>query len=354
MRIKLGNMTSRLRYLAAAAALAVGGLGVQATGAEAATFKVANPYAYGLGDDQIAIRTLNAFGDSFTAYSRRPFDNWAELLADTPNTKGADEVLNLAGFPKSGASAGKYGRINNNFISQVNLWLGTEPRVAKNDLTVVYLGNNDILNNNDPTGADLSDPSNPTNAERTYTAQLKRIEGVVAGTGGSRILLVMSHNLGRSPLFKKAGAKTMRQRTVVWNKFVARTAQNFSKTYGNLIAVDLYTTFERVYTDPGAFCFSNVTDPLPSGGDPDKYLYDTEAAGGQIHFGAHGQELIEQVIQYYLTRGWDWANTYKTPSTAKQKLNAALDAGNVFTPEQCQATGLVASARAHTLLAATP
>jgi hypothetical protein len=145
----------------------------------------------------------------------------------------------------------------------------------------------------------------------------------------------MGHNWGRSPAYKTKGAQTMRKRTIVWDDFVARTAQSFSSSYGNIVAVDLFTAFERVYQNPGAFCFSNVTDPLPKGGNPDKYLYDYETGGGLFHFGARGQDLIKQVIQYYLTRGWDWSNTYKSPSTAKQKLTADLDAGKVFT-SPCQ------------------
>ncbi len=36
------------------------------------------------------------------------------------------------------------------------------------------------------------------------------------------------------------------------------------------------------------------------------------------------------MVQYYLTRGWDWSNTYKDPMTARQRLVAALEAGQVF------------------------
>lgn len=335
----LGSPANGLKHLAAAAAVVAGSLAVQASVAGAATFRVPNPYAYGLADDQIAVGTLNLFGDSFTALDRRPFPNWAEQLAQTPNTNGDDEVLRLAGFPKSGATAGKYKGSGNNFTSQVNQWLGTSPKFASNDLTAVYLGYNDIDGGTNANGSDLA------NAKSNYTAQLKRIVGAGANGGSRRILLIMPHNWGRSPFYQKTGAQTMRKRTIVWDNFVAKTAQNFSNNYGNIVAVDLFTAFERVYDDPRAFCFTNVTDPLPKGGDPDKYLYDYQAAGGQFHFGARGQALIKQVVQYYLTRGWDWSNTYKTPTTAKQKLNADLDAGQVFTTP-CQTASRAPSAQA--------
>ena len=68
----------------------------------------------------------------------------------------------------------------------------------------------------------------------------------------------------------------------------------------------------------------------PPNGDPSKYLYDNDP----YHFAERGQMLIRQVVQYYLTRGWDWANAYKDPATARQKLVADLVAGNVF-PVKC-------------------
>jgi hypothetical protein len=141
----------------------------------------------------------------------------------------------------------------------------------------------------------------------------------------------------------------MRLRTVVWDNFVAKTASSFSATYGgNIIAVDLFTTFEQVFNHPDDFCFQNVTDTAPSTAAWQKYLFDvpgSNGTGGEFHFGPRGQNLIEQVMQYYLTRGWDWANTTKDPAAAKSKLNADLAAGKVFSVSCKQVTG-AASAQA--------
>ena len=63
-----------------------------------------------------------------------------------------------------------------------------------------------------------------------------------------------------------------------------------------------------------------------------KYLYDLN---DDIHFGHRGQSLIRQVVQYYLTRGWDWSNTEKDPATARQKLVADLADGKVFGGISC-------------------
>src|SRR5690606_15569247 len=117
----------------------------------------------------------------------------------------------------------------------------------------------------------------------------------------------------------------MRQRTQVWNKFVADLARQSS--YARLVAVDLLTSFECVFKQPTEFGFANVTKPRPKAADPAKYLYDLN---DDLHFGERGQALFRQVIQYYLTRGWDWSNTVKDPASARKNLIRDLRAGKVF------------------------
>ena len=105
-----------------------------------------------------------------------------------------------------------------------------------------------------------------------------------------------------------------------------------SSSYTRLVALDLFTAMECVFNQPGDFGFTNVTQQRPQGGDPAKYLFDLN---DDIHFGQRGQILIRQVVQYYLTRGWDWSNTDKNPATARQKLVADLEAGKVFAGISC-------------------
>ena len=55
------------------------------------------------------------------------------------------------------------------------------------------------------------------------------------------------------------------------------------------------------------------------------------------------------MLQYYLTRGWDYANLQKDPSTAKQHLIADLENGQVFPGVNCPSsafTSAVATVRA--------
>jgi hypothetical protein len=89
---------------------------------------------------------------------------------------------------------------------------------------------------------------------------------------------------------------------------------------------------ECVFEQPARFGLTNVTAPRPSGGDPQQYLYDYN---DRFHFGPRGQALIRQVVQYYLTQGWDWSNTYKDPATARRRLTADLEAGKVFPGVPC-------------------
>src|SRR4051812_12571660 len=320
-------------------AAAVAALGIGTAAGPAGAFTVPNPYASGLTDADIDVSKLTAFGDSYTAAGRRSFHNWAERLHfDEINpATGRTEAATLADFAKSGAVAGVYAGVTNDFKHEVTRWLNTAPTFGPKDLTVVYLGYNDIDGATDRTGADLS------TAMGYYKAALKRVIGKGANTAGRRVLLLMPHDWGRSPAYvgDPDSRTTYRQRTQVWDGLVAKTAQGFS---ANLVAVDLFTAMECVFDDPGAFGFTNVTDQRPAGANQAKYLYDT-GTSGLFHFAARGQQLIEQVVQYYLTRGWDRSNTDKAPSTARQQLVADLENGNVFPGVSCPAPPAVAAAQ---------
>jgi phospholipase/lecithinase/hemolysin len=319
MRYAPAGLTRRLRHLAAVAILAFAG---SAGLAPAAAYTISNPYATGPSPADINIRNLRIFGDSFSMLKRMSFPNWAEQLRYDEINQNTDltQVGALIGLAVSGATGGAYLGSTNDFATQVTRWLGTSPAFRTRDLTVVYFGYNDIKRSTDPSGADL------TGAMADYRAALRRVINAGASGGGRRILLVMPHDWGRSPYYTANGlSSVMRQRTRVWNGLVAATARQSS--YTGLVAVDLFTAMECVFNHPGDFGFTNVTDPLPLNGDPERYLYDYDDG---FHFGHRGQVLIRQVIQYYLTQGWDWSNTYKDPKTARRNLTADLEAGKVF------------------------
>jgi phospholipase/lecithinase/hemolysin len=306
-----------------AAAICVLGPGV----ATAQSFIVPNPYASGTGDTDIAIRRLVVFGDSYSKLKRKSWRNWSEQLRYelTNPATGKALVTALPAYAVGGATAGTYAGSTNDFARQVTRWLGTAPKFVARDLTLVYLGYNDIKLSLDADGLDLD------KAKADYRTQLDRIIAAGAAGGSRRIFLVMPHDWGRSPRYVANGQSAiMRQRTGVWNAFLADLAHDSS--YTRLVALDLFTAMECVFRQPADFGFDNVTQVRPSGADPARYLFDLN---DDIHFGRRGQELIRQVVQYYLTRGWDWANTSKDPATARQKLVAELAAGKLFAGIPC-------------------
>lgn len=323
MRHALTGLAGRLRRLAAAAALAaLAGAAAAATTAPAAAYTVPNPYATGPAPADVRIRKLVVFGDSFSKLNRKSFRNWAEQLRydELNRTTGLPQVATLVGRAVSGATAGAYPGSTNDFATQVTDWLASPRTFGSRDLTVVYFGHNDLEKS-----ADL------TETMADYRAALRRVLAAGAAGGSRRVLLVMPHDWGRSPYYvANGGSAVLRRRTQAWNGLVAAEARRSSSA--RLVAVDLFTAMECVFEQPARFGLTNVTAPRPSGGDPRKYLYDYN---DRFHFGPRGQALIRQVVQYYLTRGWDWSNTYKDPATARRRLTADLEAGRVFPGVPC-------------------
>jgi hypothetical protein len=76
----------------------------------------------------------------------------------------------------------------------------------------------------------------------------------------------------------------------------------------------MFTVFERIVADPGRYGFTNVTTADAANSDSTALYFDNS------HFGARGQEILAQVYNHYLTRGWDWANTLAAGSGATQQL----------------------------------
>jgi phospholipase/lecithinase/hemolysin len=281
-------------------------------GKPAAAFQVADPYATSLSYDSVSIDRLWAFGDSYTKANRKAFPNWAEQM------KADLEVGTLKDFAVSGATAGVYSGSTNNLTTQVNRFRNAAPTFHGRDLTVVYMGYNDIDGGTDPAGADLA------NAKSNYKTQLGRIIATDGGAtaSGRRVLVVMVHNWHRVPYYVQSDSlNVMGSRTQVWDSFVAQTAA----AKPNVIAVDLYDALEYVFDHPAQYGFTNITTPDPNNSATTAFWDDW------FHPGKHGQFMIRQVFEYYLTVGWDWSNQTKTPADAKAKLLADLAAGKVFT-----------------------
>jgi hypothetical protein len=161
-------------------------------GRPAAAFDVANPYATSTDPASIRIDTLWIFGDSYSAVPRKAFPNWAQQL----QADGA--VATLGDFAKSGATAGNPPGYTNTWATQIKRWRATSPTFGPRDLTVVYLGHNDIDGGTDQTGADLAA------AESAYKTDLKAVIAAAGGATEQRAPRAPGHaaQLGPQPVLR--------------------------------------------------------------------------------------------------------------------------------------------------------
>jgi phospholipase/lecithinase/hemolysin len=280
------------------------GTGGPSTPPPVVDFSTPNPYATYGSDTPDKLGTLHVFGDSYSdANTTRVAANevWSRRLVDSK--PGAT----LNSFARDGASAvdgGVYGDASNDFKSQVDQWSATKS-LGANDLTVVYMGYNDVNMRSVPElGTSAAD----------YGTHVNRLIGEGATSGDRRLFLTLLHDFGDTPGEETGGAKSTQ--TVAMNNGIAAVVNGKS----NVVAVDMFTVFNRIKADPARYGLANVTDVPGGGDDAGKFLY----TDGH-HFGARGQEIVAQVYNHYLTRGWDLANALQGSTANKDKLNNDVD-----------------------------
>lgn len=263
-----------------------------------------NPFSNDGGNrsNSIQINTLRAFGDSYTAFDfsgPNGLKNWTtELTTMVPTNK-------LENYAFGGARSSVYDDIS--FDKQLNNWERANSSITSRDLTVVYFGYNDV--------GLAGRPADQINASKTgYTNGVNRLVQAGASSGSNRIFVTQIHDRSLSPLgYSPSGTPAHKD----WNTFVAGIAN----ANPNVIAVDLYTVFERVVSNPQQFGLVNVTDAgFERAGS--HYLY-----YGGSHFSNKGQELIARTYRHYLTRGWDWANALNAGSEASKQLRTDITMG---------------------------
>lgn len=260
-------------------------------------FSVANPFALAgaTRTDQVRVDDLRVFGDSYSVASYQSTKSWMRSLA------GLGVVADWQTYAFGGARATSgYAR---SFDRQIDNWLAGGTAIGNGDLTVVYLGYNDL-------GRDLAV------ARSDYREGIDRLVAAGAAGNGRRLFVTQLHDWSRNP--GVTGIDTAEVRG--WNDFVAGVANSND----NIIAVDLYTAFERVFQNPGQYGLTDVTSVDPARSSTTALYFDPK------HFGDKGQELIARVYRHYLTRGWDWANSLNAGSAAAQQLKQDLDRGIVL------------------------
>ncbi len=292
------NASFSLSAIAAAAVLLTG-----CASSGSSTPTVTNPYS-ATGSStlgEVHVNTMRVFGDSYSdpSYtSSLGTINWAAQL------KARSLVTENLNYALGGARAST-GEVRS-FDQQINKAL-SGAAIADGDLTVVYLGHNDIGR----TGS----PDNLATSSADYQTGISRLTAAGAANDNRRIFVTQLHDWSRGP----GVSDGTRGQVEAWNTMLAGIANANT----NIVAVDMFTAFERVFATPEAYGFANVTTADSSRSAIDTLYHDS------THFGSRGQEIITRVYQHYLTRGWDWANSVSAGTDSAAQLNADIDAGTL-------------------------
>ena len=213
---------------------------------------------------------LTVFGDSYSIPVHDGNRDWPTQL----RAQGA--VGTVHDFAKSGAIAASIG--TNTFARQIRLWSGAGRPLGA---TVVYLGYNDI-------GGDLA------KARAGYQAGIDALVEAGATSGGNRLILVLPHDVGSTPLHNQTTAEAARFRSATkqWDGIVRSVAGK-----ANAAVADVFAKIDDVLAHPGTYHFTNVTTP-------DHARSDTTALYDDVfHFGEAGQAIIAATIRARLGGG---------------------------------------------------
>jgi hypothetical protein len=266
---------------------------------------VANPYSSSGGSSlgEVHVNTMRVFGDS---YSDPRFTNSIGTINWATQMQGRGTVTKSDIYALGGARA-SYGEARA-FDKQIDNWQSRGSAIGDGDLTVVYLGHNDMGRNGSP-------DNNLTNAKKGYSDGVARLIAAGAAADNRRLFVTQLHDWGRGP-----GVSSLASQQVIgWNNYIASVAN----ATPNVIAVDMYTVFQRVFNEPGKFGFNNVSTANPSRSAVDTLYHDA------THFGNRGQDIITRVYQHYLTRGWDWANSVSAGADSAGRINQDIDNGTL-------------------------
>ncbi|MBT9551239.1 MAG: hypothetical protein IV088_10355 [Hydrogenophaga sp.] len=266
---------------------------------------VANPYSSSGGSalGEVKVNTMRVFGDSYSDpnfTSSAGTINWATQM-QARGTVTKSDIYAIGGARASYGEARAFDR-------QISNWESRGTGIADGDLTVVYLGHNDMGRNGSP-------DNNLTNAKKGYSDGVNRLIAAGAANDNRRLFVTQLHDWGRAP-----GVSSLASKQVIgWNNYIASVAN----ATPNVIAVDMYTVFQRIFTDPAKYGFTNVSTADPSRSAIDALFNDA------THFGNRGQDIITRVYQHYLTRGWDWANSVSAGADAAGRINQDIDNGTL-------------------------
>ena len=253
------------------------------------------------GSTQVQINTLRAIGDSYTAEQNTVNfggKNWTRELA------GLVPTTRLENYAFGGATAQNGHEYS--LSRQIDRANSSNGAYANKDLTIIYLGYNDI-------GRFGKTEASYAASRNDYRNGVDRLVASGAATDNNRLFVTQIHDWSRNPGVDPNNSDAVNN----WNSFIAEMANS----YPNVVAVDLFTVFSKVMENPGAFGFANVTIPNPDRAAIDHLFYDDQ------HFGNRGQELIARTYRHYLTRGWNWAHALNAGGAASNQLASDIQSG---------------------------
>ena len=198
-------------------------------------------------------------------------------------------------------------------------WIGAGASLGPQEVTSVYFGYNDINS-----FASLTDSKN------AYKNSVAKLVTKGVNQGERRMFLFLVHDWGKNPAQKGDPQGVYRLRTQEWNASVAALAGKYAGK--NVVAVDLYTTFENVFANPPPGLTNVKTvDTFKSNS--------TALFADDNHFGEKGQDIIQQVFLGYATRGATWASQLAASSQTTAQLGSDIDRGialgiDALPPEQ--------------------
>lgn len=253
--------------------------------------------------NEVKVKTLRVYGDSYSALDytdTRNTINWATELGK----RGRAERVDNYAIGGARAASGRYNSLDRQISAsmQGNNPIGSGDALNA-DLAVVYLGYNDI----GPRGSSDALRS----ARAGYFDGINTLIRAGATSGNNRIFLTQIHDWSRNPRNDPSTASQI----VMWNDFVAIQAN----ANPNIVAVDLFTVFNRVYDNPARFGLVDVTKVDTARSSIDALYFDSQ------HFGNRGQDIISRTFEHYITRGWEWASTINAGAEAALRLNQDID-----------------------------
>ncbi len=212
-------------------------------------------------------------GPNTTPATTGPFGLWVDQLAAKLSV--VDPQPFLAGgtnYAVASAMTGSNGL--DGITDQINYFLAQHPAGAlPTALYTIWGGANDLFSGN-------TTPASAAGVADNLSANIKTL----AGTGAKDFLWVNLPPLGLTP--SGGSNSTLEQEVVAFNQEWAADIAGLQSQGINAVGVDVFSLFLQIAQNPGAYGFTNITDPAQglSGVNPNNYLFwDAEHPTTAVH-----------------------------------------------------------------------